>query len=99
MQESLRYDLIFGCDIYEARCTTNVRINSFRSALPILEHRARPHILTAGGIVSLINGYRLSRRKPLLGFLNPSLVVRNLFNDITSGTNPGCDTDGFHRCQ
>ncbi|KAH9164080.1 peptidase S8/S53 domain-containing protein, partial [Lactarius sanguifluus] len=43
---------------------------------------------TAAGIISLLNDYRISNGKPPLGFLNG-------LNDITSGTNPGCNTDGF----
>jgi tripeptidyl-peptidase-1 len=32
-----------------------------------------------------------------LGFLNPWLYSQGFvgLNDITSGSNPGCDTDGF----
>ncbi|KAH9026417.1 subtilisin-like protein [Lactarius hengduanensis] len=53
----------------------------------------------AAGIVSLLNDYRLSKGKPPLGFLNYWLYdfgIADLgLNDITSGSNPGCDTDGF----
>jgi tripeptidyl-peptidase-1 len=48
-------------------------------------------------IFSLLNDYRISLGKPTLGFLNP-LLYSNLttaFNDITSGQNPGCSTNGF----
>jgi tripeptidyl-peptidase-1 len=44
-----------------------------------------------------LNDYRISLGKPTLGFLNP-LLYSNLttaFNDITSGQNPGCSTNGF----
>ncbi|KAH8983973.1 subtilisin-like protein [Lactarius hatsudake] len=51
------------------------------------------------GIISLLNDYRLSQGKPPLGFLNPWLYGAagdlNGFNDIVSGSNPGCNTDGF----
>ncbi|KAH9018140.1 peptidase S8/S53 domain-containing protein [Lactarius pseudohatsudake] len=49
------------------------------------------------GIISLLNDYRLSQGKPPLGFLNPWLYGGGLkgFNDIVSGSNPGCNTDGF----
>ncbi len=52
---------------------------------------------TVAGIVSLLNDYLLSQGKVSLGFLNPWLYSRALagFNDITSGSNPGCKTDGF----
>ncbi|KAH9170129.1 subtilisin-like protein [Lactarius sanguifluus] len=49
------------------------------------------------GIIALINDYLISNNRPVLGFLNPWLygpAARSLF-DITSGTNPGCNTDGF----
>ncbi|KAH8993819.1 subtilisin-like protein [Lactarius hatsudake] len=52
---------------------------------------------TAAGIISLLNDYRISIGRPPLGFLNIwlySLCLPGL-NDITSGSNPGCNTDGF----
>ncbi|KAH8976683.1 subtilisin-like protein [Lactarius hatsudake] len=51
----------------------------------------------AAGIISLLNDYRLSQGKRPLGFLNPWLYDGGLkgFNDIVSGSNPGCNTDGF----
>ncbi|KAH8978989.1 subtilisin-like protein [Lactarius hatsudake] len=49
------------------------------------------------GIISLLNDYQLSQNRPVLGFLNPWLygAASQGFNDITSGSNPGCGTDGF----
>ncbi|KAH9159749.1 peptidase S8/S53 domain-containing protein [Lactarius sanguifluus] len=49
------------------------------------------------GIISLLNDHRLSQGKCPLGFLNPWLYDGGLkgFNDIVSGSNPGCNTDGF----
>ncbi|KAH8979053.1 subtilisin-like protein [Lactarius hatsudake] len=49
------------------------------------------------GIISLLNDYQLSRNRPVLGFLNPWLygTASQGFNDITSGSNPGCGTEGF----
>ncbi|KAH9165579.1 subtilisin-like protein [Lactarius sanguifluus] len=53
----------------------------------------------AAGIVSLLNDYRLSRGRTPLGFLNYWLYDYGIadlgLNDITSGSNPGCNTDGF----
>ncbi|KIK62569.1 hypothetical protein GYMLUDRAFT_242721 [Collybiopsis luxurians FD-317 M1] len=51
---------------------------------------------TFAGVVALLNDYRLASGKTTLGFLNP-LFYRNplVFNDITEGSNPGCDTEGF----
>ncbi|KAH8982178.1 subtilisin-like protein [Lactarius hatsudake] len=49
------------------------------------------------GIISLLNDYLLSTDKKPLGFLNPWLYGLGAagFNDIVSGSNPGCSTDGF----
>ncbi|KAH9021889.1 subtilisin-like protein [Lactarius pseudohatsudake] len=49
------------------------------------------------GIISLLNDHQLSQGKPPLGFLNPWLYGGGLkgLNDIVSGSNPGCNTDGF----
>ncbi|KAH8977416.1 subtilisin-like protein [Lactarius akahatsu] len=49
------------------------------------------------GIISLLNDYRISNGRPPLGFLNPWLYGIGLegLNDITSGSNPGCKTEGF----
>jgi len=49
------------------------------------------------GIISLLNDYLISRDKAPLGWLNPWLygTASAGFNDITSGSNPGCDTEGF----
>ena len=49
------------------------------------------------GVISLLNDYQLSRGKPPLGFLNPWLYGQGRagLNDIKSGSNPGCNTDGF----
>ncbi|KAH9175625.1 subtilisin-like protein [Lactarius sanguifluus] len=49
------------------------------------------------GIISLLNDYLLSVGRSPLGFLNPWLYGVGLpgINDIISGSNPGCDTDGF----
>ncbi|KAH9035159.1 subtilisin-like protein [Lactarius deliciosus] len=51
----------------------------------------------AAGIISLLNDYRISIGRPPLGFLNLWLygVCLPGLNDITSGSNPGCNTDGF----
>jgi hypothetical protein len=51
---------------------------------------------TVAAIFSLLNDVRLSKKLPSLGFINP-LIYSNVsrgFNDITSGSNPGCGTSG-----
>ncbi|KAF8263762.1 peptidase S8/S53 domain-containing protein [Lactarius quietus] len=52
---------------------------------------------TTAGIISLLNDYLLSTDRPPLGFLNPLLYgpLRLAMNDITYGSNPGCNTPGF----
>lgn len=55
---------------------------------------------TFSGIMSLLNDARLNAGKSSLGFLNP-LFYKNAdaFNDVTSGSNPGCGTNGFPAAQ
>ncbi|EAU89995.2 tripeptidyl peptidase SED3 [Coprinopsis cinerea okayama7 len=53
---------------------------------------------TVAGIFALLNDYRLSQNRSLLGFINPLIYsgyARGAFNDIVSGNNPGCHTNGF----
>ncbi|KAH9179648.1 subtilisin-like protein [Lactarius sanguifluus] len=49
------------------------------------------------GMISLLNDYLTSQGKVTLGFLNPWLYGTGMsgLTDITSGSNPGCNTDGF----
>ncbi|KAH9019209.1 subtilisin-like protein [Lactarius hengduanensis] len=82
----------------------NKLLNASASLLPLFSLR-RPSssvTLTAkvqivAGIISLLNDYQISQGKPPLGFLNPWIYDGGLngFNDIVSGSNPGCNTDGF----
>ncbi|KAI0264974.1 family S53 protease [Gloeopeniophorella convolvens] len=48
-------------------------------------------------VVSLLNDRLIAAGKPVLGFLNPFLYSTgaSALNDITSGSNPGCNTNGF----
>ena len=48
-------------------------------------------------IISLLNDFLLAQNEPPLGFLNPWLYGHGQvgLNDITSGSNPGCNTNGF----
>ncbi|KAG6886113.1 hypothetical protein C0993_002632 [Termitomyces sp. T159_Od127] len=52
---------------------------------------------TVAAIFSLLNDARLAANKPSLGFVNP-LIYSNpsAFNDIISGSNPGCGTNGWY---
>ncbi|KAJ3494769.1 hypothetical protein NLG97_g3867 [Lecanicillium saksenae] len=50
------------------------------------------------GMVSLLNDYLEANGKARLGFINPLLYsgkVDAAINDITSGKNYGCNTNGF----
>ncbi|KAF9027259.1 family S53 protease [Hymenopellis radicata] len=47
-------------------------------------------------IISLVNDRLIAAGQPVLGFLNPFIYSNpQAFFDITSGSNPGCNTDGF----
>ncbi|KAJ6567134.1 subtilisin-like protein [Mycena capillaripes] len=47
-------------------------------------------------VIGLLNNELLNAGKPVLGYLNPWLYANpQAFNDITSGSNPGCGTTGF----
>ncbi|KAJ6568249.1 peptidase S8/S53 domain-containing protein [Mycena vulgaris] len=52
---------------------------------------------TVAGVVALLNDFRISEGKAPLGFLNPLIysTAKAGFNDITSGSNPGCGQTGF----
>ncbi|KAI0831997.1 peptidase S8/S53 domain-containing protein [Trametes gibbosa] len=52
---------------------------------------------TFAAVIALLNDFRLSQGKAPLGFLNPLIYSTGVpgFNDITSGSNPGCGTNGF----
>ncbi|KAI0306134.1 peptidase S8/S53 domain-containing protein [Multifurca ochricompacta] len=52
---------------------------------------------TAAGVISLLNDFLIAQGKPSLGFLNPLIYGAGAtgFNDIVSGSNPGCGTSGF----
>ncbi|KAI0045767.1 family S53 protease [Auriscalpium vulgare] len=48
-------------------------------------------------LFAMLNDELISAGRPSLGFLNPFIYAhRELFTDITSGNNPGCNTTGFN---
>lgn len=48
-------------------------------------------------VISLLNDRLIAAGKPVLGFLNPFLYSStSVLNDITTGSNPGCNTTGFN---
>ena len=64
---------------------------------PFSSSQLRSDEQTAAGIFSLINDYRLFYGARPLGWLNPWLygIGKFGFNDITTGNNEGCGTQGF----
>ncbi|KAH9047425.1 subtilisin-like protein [Lactarius hengduanensis] len=68
----------------------------FRDEYKVMEGTSCATPIVAG-IISLLNDYQISQGRHPLGFLNPWLygIARAGLNDITSGSNPGCNTDGF----
>ncbi|KAI0654546.1 subtilisin-like protein [Cubamyces menziesii] len=52
---------------------------------------------TFASVVALLNDQLLNAGQKQLGFLNPLLYSKGVaaLNDITSGSNPGCGTQGF----
>jgi len=49
-------------------------------------------------ILTMINDVRVSIGKKPIGFINPAIYspsFEGAFNDITSGNNPGCGTEGY----
>ncbi|KAI1785612.1 family S53 protease [Ganoderma leucocontextum] len=52
---------------------------------------------TFASIIALLNDRLIAKGKKPLGFLNPFLysTAASALNDITSGSNPGCNTEGF----
>ncbi|ESK96314.1 protease s8 tripeptidyl peptidase [Moniliophthora roreri MCA 2997] len=47
-------------------------------------------------VIALINDRLVAAGRPVLGFLNPFLYANpGAFFDITTGSNPGCGTNGF----
>lgn len=51
---------------------------------------------TFASIVTRINEERIAAGKSTVGFVNPVLYANpGVLHDITSGDNPGCNTNGF----
>ncbi|KDQ54116.1 hypothetical protein JAAARDRAFT_412436 [Jaapia argillacea MUCL 33604] len=52
-----------------------------------------------GAILTLVNDARLAAGKKPIGFINPTIyssAFEGAFHDITTGSNPGCGTEGFY---
>jgi tripeptidyl-peptidase-1 len=79
-------------------CSTPVRVPApYALCRPSSSTRLMANVQTVAGIVALLNDYLLSTDRAPLGFLNIRLYgqAREGLNDITSGSNPGCNTVGF----
>jgi tripeptidyl-peptidase-1 len=51
---------------------------------------------TFAGVIALLNDFKLAKDGTTLGFLNPLLYANpSALNDIVTGTNEGCGTNGF----
>ncbi|EGO26346.1 hypothetical protein SERLADRAFT_436157 [Serpula lacrymans var. lacrymans S7.9] len=51
-----------------------------------------------GAILTMVNDARIAAGKSTIGFINPAIYSSDFsdaFNDITTGSNPGCGTPGF----
>ena len=104
--QSFNYEVILDRNHFavdSTGCATHVRLTLPRpSALffPSSSTWLISNEQTAAAIFSLLNDYLISNNKRPLGFLNPWLyepIVQALgFNDIISGHNPGCGTQGFY---
>ncbi|KIK61113.1 hypothetical protein GYMLUDRAFT_43210 [Collybiopsis luxurians FD-317 M1] len=52
-----------------------------------------------GSFITMVNDARLAAGKGPVGFINPAIYsddFKDAFNDITQGSNPGCNTIGFN---
>lgn len=66
------------------------------NALPTLIGGTSAAAPVFAAILNRINEERLAVGKKTVGFVNPTLYANpSAFNDITNGTNAGCDTQGF----
>ncbi|KAH9054644.1 subtilisin-like protein [Lactarius vividus] len=77
-------------------CSTPVCLSLFHP-LCVVHSQLTVNAQTVAGVVSLLNDYLITNGRPPLGFLNIRLYGDGFagLNDITSGSNPGCGTDGF----
>ena len=79
----------------QQRCVHPCPSPHSRSSIPSIQ--LTDAVQTVTGIISLLNDFLNSTGRAYLGFLNPWLYRNGALslNDIKSGFNPGCGTDGF----
>ena len=77
---------------------SNHRFSFFISNAEDLAGGKSAAVPVVSGIIALLNDARLRAGKPTMGFLNPFLYSSAgaaALNDVTTGDNPGCNTNGF----
>lgn len=68
----------------------------FNNGLPTLIGGTSAAAPVFAAILNRINEERLAVGKSTVGFVNPTMYANpGMFHDITSGTNAGCNTNGF----
>ncbi|RDW69349.1 subtilisin-like protein [Coleophoma cylindrospora] len=68
----------------------------FNRGQPILIGGTSASAPVFASLLNRINEERLAKGKRTIGFVNPALYAHpEVFNDITMGSNPGCNTNGF----
>ena len=101
ISQARRFMFYLGSKLYSVSgtcCSTPMRLLPFPSALrPPLITQLTANVQFVAEIVSLLNNFRTSTGRSLLGFLNLHLYgqAHAGFDDIMSGTNPGCNTKCF----
>jgi tripeptidyl-peptidase-1 len=68
----------------------------FNRGTPVLISEASASALVWASLINRINEERLAAGKSTVGFVNPTLYANPaVMHDITTGNNPGCNTNGF----
>ena len=68
----------------------------FNMGAPILIGGTSASAPAFAAVLTRINEERIAKHKPTVGFVNPTLYQNpGALHDITTGSNPGCGTNGF----
>jgi tripeptidyl-peptidase-1 len=107
--QAVDFQLVLDNEVFTG-LGTSCAVSVCLSLLPVPSALRRPFsgtqltadVQTVAGIISLVNDFRITNNRPVLGFLNPWLYAlgerppgRYGLQDITTGSNPGCGTTGF----
>ena len=97
--QSVEYAVLIRSRSFPSNSTgfsTNVRLTPICS---FSGTRLNSNVQTAAAVIALLNYVLVSNNKHPLGFLNYWLYEAGLYwdglNDVTGGSNPGANTDGF----